>query len=279
MVSRYQNRRTQPGLFAMKKHPVIWFYILAFGISWLGMISAALGSRAIAPFDSPYVQILSIFYAIGPALAAVIVSQVVDGKTGVQALNQGLIQWRVGLVWYVVAVLGPVFLSIAAQVVTKLLSLPITIAVSSGNLSFYAMLALVINFCANICEEIGWRGFALPRLQKQHNALIATLIVGILWALWHLPLVFLVGNPMAEFPVLWFFIIVTNAVIYTWIYNSTKGSILLVALFHGALNIWGSFIPGVSPIADALVNGVVAIILITVFGKTNLSHQKRVYAG
>jgi len=263
----------------MKKHPVTWFYILAFGISWLGMISAVLGSRAIAPFDSPYVQILSIFYAIGPVLAAVIVSQVVDGKTGVQALNQGLIRWRVGLVWYLVAVLGPVFLAIAAQIVTKLLGLPITIPVSPSNLSLYAMLALVINFCANICEEIGWRGFALPRLQKQHNALIATLIVGILWALWHLPLVFLVGNPMAEFPILWFFIIVTNAVIYTWIYNSTKGSILLVALFHGALNIWGPFIPGVSPIADALVNGVVAIILITVFGKANLSHQKRVYAG
>ena len=59
---------------------------------------------------------------------------------------------------------------------------------------------------------------------------------------------------MAEFPFLWFIIIVTNAVIYTWIYNSTKGSILLVALLHGALNIWGAFIPGVSPIADALVN-------------------------
>ena len=84
---------------------------------------------------------------------------------------------------------------------------------------------------------------------------------------------------MAEFPFLWFIIIVTNAVIYTWIYNSTKGSILLVALLHGALNIWGAFIPGVSPIADALVNCVVAVILITVLGKVNLSHQKRVYVG
>ena len=201
------------------------------------------------------------------------------GKQGWQALNQGLSQWRVGLVWYVVAVLGPVVLAIAAQVVTKLLSLPATIAVSPADLSFYAILGFVINFCATTCEEIGWRGFALPRLQKRHNALIATLIVGILWALWHLPLVFLVGNPMAEFPFLWFIIIVTNAVIYTWIYNSTKGSILLVALLHGALNIWGAFIPGVSPIADALVNCVVAVILITVLGKVNLSHQKRVYVG
>lgn len=84
---------------------------------------------------------------------------------------------------------------------------------------------------------------------------------------------------MSEYSFLWFIIIVTNAFIYTWIYNSTKGSILLVALFHGSLNVWGLFITGVSPIADALLNCVVAIILITVFGKANLSRHKRVYAG
>lgn len=84
---------------------------------------------------------------------------------------------------------------------------------------------------------------------------------------------------MAEYPFLWLIIIVTNAFIYTWIYNSTKGSILLVALFHGSLNVWGLFIPGVSPIVDALLNCVVAIILIAVFGKVNLSRQSRVYAG
>lgn len=260
----------------MKKHPVAWFYILAFGISWLGMISAALGSHGIAPFDSPYVQLLTIFYAVGPALSALIVSQVAYGKTGVQELDKGLIKWRVGLVWYIVALLGPVVLLITAQVVTKLLRLPVTIAVPQSNLSFYTIFGFMINFLATTCEEIGWRGFALPRLQKQYNALTATLIVGMLWGLWHFPLIFLVGQPMSEFPFLWFIIIVTNAFIYTWIYNSAKGSILLVALFHGALNIFSAFILGVSPIVDALVNCVVVIILIAVFGKTNLSRHERV---
>ncbi|MEQ8756663.1 MAG: CPBP family intramembrane glutamic endopeptidase [Coleofasciculus sp. G1-WW12-02] len=153
----------------------------------------------------------------------------------------------------------------------------VTIAVPQSNLSFYTIFAFMINFLATTCEEIGWRGFALPRLQKRHNALTATLIVGMLWGLWHLPLIFLVGQSMSEFPFLWFIIIVTNAFIYTWIYNSTKGSILLVALFHGALNIFSAFILGVSPIVDALVNCVVVIILIAVFGQANLSHQKRVY--
>lgn len=84
---------------------------------------------------------------------------------------------------------------------------------------------------------------------------------------------------MSEYPFLWFIIIVTNAFIYTWIYNSTKGSILPVALFHGSLNIFGAFITGVSPVAYALLNCVVAIVLIAVLGKVNLSRRERVRAG
>jgi uncharacterized protein len=262
----------------MRKYPVVWFYILAFGISWLGMISAVLASRGITPFDNPYFQILSIFYAIGPALAATIVSQVVYGKTGVRDLNEGLIRWRVGLVWYLVAVLAAAILLIMAQVLTKLLGLTVTIAVPQVNLSPYVIFSFAINFLANTCEEIGWRGFALPHLQKRYNALFSTLIVGTLWGLWHLPLVFLVGNSMSEFPLLWFISIVADAFIYTWIYNSTKGSILLVALLHGSGNVFIAFITGLSPVAFALVNCVAAIGLIAVFGKTNLSRRERVRA-
>ncbi len=262
----------------MRKYPVTWFYILAFGISWLGMISTVLASRGIAPFYRPYFLFLSIFYAIGPALAAAIMSQVAHGKTGVRDLLKGMIRWRVELVWYIIAVLGSAILLIVAQAVTKLLGLNATIPVPQVNLSPYVIFGFGVNFLANTCEEIGWRGFALPHLQKRHNALLATLIVGTLWGLWHLPLVFLVGNPMSEYPFLWFISILTDAFMYTWIYNSTKGSILLVALFHGSGNIVGAFIPGVSPVAYALVNCVVAIILIAVLGKVNLSSRERVRA-
>ncbi len=263
----------------MRKYPVTWFYILAFGMSWLGMISAVLGSRGITPFDNPYFQILSIFYAIAPALAAAIVSKVAYGKTGVRDLNEGLMRWRVGLVWYFVAVLGSAILLIVAQVLTKLLGLTVIVPVPPVNLSPYVIFSFAINFLANTCEEIGWRGFALPHLQKRYNALLSTLIVGTLWGLWHLPLVFLVGNSMSEFPLLWFISIVADAFIYTWIYNSTKGSILLVALLHGSGNIFVAFITGVSPVAFALVNCVAAIALIVVFGKVNLSRRERVRAG
>ncbi len=260
----------------MKKHPVVWFYILAFSISWLGMGSAALGSYGIAPFDSPYFLILSIFYAIGPALAAVIVLRVTRGKAGVRDLDKGLIQWRVSLVWYILAILGSGALLIVAQVITKLLGLTVTIAMPQRELSFYVIFSYAISFLANTCEEIGWRGFALPRLQKQYSALLATLIVGVLWGLWHLPLLFMVGNPMSEYPFFWFVSIFADAFVYTWLYNSTKGSILIVALFHVSGNIFAGFITGVSPVVYALVNCVVAIALIAVFGSVNLSHRPRI---
>ncbi len=263
----------------MRKYPIAWFYILAFGISWLGMISAVLASRGIAPFYRPYFLFLSIFYAIGPALAAAIVAQVTHGKTGIGDLFKGLIRWRVGLIWYIIAVFGPVVLITVAQVVTKSLGLTVTIAVPPISPSPYIILSFAVNSLANTCEEIGWRGFALPHLQQRYNALISTFIVGVLWGLWHLPLLFLVGNSMSELPLFWFITIVADTFMYTWIYNSTKGSILIVALLHASGNIVVAFITGVSPIAYALVNCVVAIVIIAVLGKKNLSRQERLRAG
>jgi sorbitol-specific phosphotransferase system component IIC len=84
---------------------------------------------------------------------------------------------------------------------------------------------------------------------------------------------------MSEYPFLWFIVIAADAFIYTWIYNSTKGSILLVALFHSLGNIVGAFITGVSPVVYALLSCVVAIALIAVLGKVNLSRRERVCTG
>jgi uncharacterized protein len=262
----------------MKKHPVIWFYILAFVISWFGWVPLALGSHGIAPFDNPYFQILLIFPAVGPTLAAVIVSMTVLGKTGVRGLFKAFTYWRVCFIWYIVSVLGPVMLSFAGQLITRLFGLP---AIHSGQQGFsFFLTVLVSSLVANPWEELGWRGFALPRLQKQYNALLASLIVGLLWGLWHLPLFFWVGGSMAEYPFIpWFIGLIANTFLFTWLYNSTKGSLLLVALFHIALNTAGALIPGVSTIASAIVTSIAAILVIVIFGRTNLSRLERQKAG
>ena len=262
----------------MKKNPVVWFYVLAFGITWLGMIPGALGSHGISPFDNPNMQLLMFFSSLGPALAAVIMSQVAYGKTGVEDLLKGLIRWRVGLVWYLVALVSPLVLLITAQVITKLMGFSVISAGRQGDLFPSVIFAFVINFFLQY-EEIGWRGFALPHLEKRYNALIATLIVGVLWGLWHLPLFFTVGQPLSAYPLISFIGLVAEAFMYTWLYNSTQGSILLVSLFHVATNMFAAVIPGVSLIASAMLSCAVAILLIAAFGSANLSQQEKVYAG
>lgn len=264
----------------MRKHPLVWFYILAFGFSWLGWMPAALGSHGIAPFDAPFFPPLLILPAVGPALAAVIVTRAADGKAQVKELLKALIRWRVGLGWYIVAALGPLALLAAAQVVTRWWGLPATRAEPQGDLFPLAVSAFVMSLFSNPWEEVGWRGFALPRLQKQYSALLATLIVGTLWGVWHLPLFFWAGNLMSEYPFLpWFIGTVASAFIYTWLYNGTAGSLLPATLFHVALNTFGVAVSGVSVIALAILYSFVAIVLMVVLGSANLSRRERVRTG
>jgi membrane protease YdiL (CAAX protease family) len=264
----------------MRKHPVVWFYILAFGISWLGWIPVAIGSHGIAPFDSPYFQLFLILAAVGPALAAIIVMKATRGQAGVRDLFGAFLRWRVGVVWFIIAVLGPIGLLFAGQIMTKWLDFPVTLTVPQGDLVPLVISAFIMALLSNPWEEVGWRGFALPHLQKRRTALFATLIVGVLWGLWHLPLFFWKANPMSEYPFLiWFIGTVAEAVIFTWLYNSTRGSLLIVTLFHISKNTFGVIITDVSITAMAILSCLVAIVLIVVFGAANLSRHERVRAG
>ncbi len=99
----------------MKKHPVVWFYVLAFAISWSGWLPMVAGSRGIAPFGHPLFQVLLLLPAIGPALAAIIVTAARDGKAGINHLLKPLLQWRVGAIWLMIAVTAPALLLLAGK--------------------------------------------------------------------------------------------------------------------------------------------------------------------
>ncbi len=263
----------------MKKHPVTWFYALAFLISWLGWVPVVAGSHGVSPFDHPVFQFLLILPTIGPALAAIIVTRVRDGKTGIGLLLKPLLQWRVGVLWLGIAIVTPVLFFVGGKFVTQTLGL-VAAPELQGNIAAMASSTFVMSLLSNPWEEVGWRGFALPRLQKSNNALIATLVVGVLWGLWHLPLFFWIGNPMSGYPFLaWFISTVAVSFVYTWLYNSTKGSLLVVTLFHILGNTFGVIISGVSITALAIVYCVAAVLIVAVFGKDNLARGGRVCAG
>lgn len=174
----------------MTASPLLRFYLLAFGLAWLGWLPAALGSRGITPFTAPVWQVLLILPAVAPALAAGVVARRSYGTAQANALFAALLQWRVAPIWYLAAVGGPLMIAGLARAFAALLGWPDDLLAPQDERVAVVIAALISSLLANPWEEVGWRGFALPHWQQRYNALAATVIVGGLWGLWHLPIFF-----------------------------------------------------------------------------------------
>jgi CAAX protease family protein len=148
---------------------------------------------------------------------------------------------------YLVVFLGPLLLVVAAEVLDGLLGarglefggpqipleLPWYLLLPALVPAFFVMLL----FGGPLGEEIGWRGYALPRLQERYSAFVASLLLGAAWALWHLPLFFITGTSQSFTPLVPFLVsVVALAVLFTWVFNGTRGSLLVAVLFHGTVN-------------------------------------------
>jgi membrane protease YdiL (CAAX protease family) len=198
--------------------------------------------------------ILPLLVGYGFVVAAVLVTGVIDGRDGVLALLRRFLVWRVGVRWYLVVLLGPVAIYLAA------VSLHVALGGSLGEPLVHRILpgmslalALPIFFLFDVTtngEEIGWRGYALPRLQARYGALAASLVIGAVWAFWHLPKLLNDGGP--GYPI-WLFLLETiaKAVLFTWVFNGTAGSLLTVTLLHSSVNTSTVFLP-IVPTGDTI---------------------------
>jgi membrane protease YdiL (CAAX protease family) len=262
----------------MRRHPVISFYVLAFVISWLGWVPQAAYSHGLFPIQSPLFLLLG---GGGPTFAALIVTLVLTGKGGVRELFAPLLRWRVSVVWYCVALFWQPGILLAVIGLDMFLGKPTPDFGLVG--PWFIVLPMFLTYLLfNLWEEVGWRGFALPRLQARYSALLSSLIIGVLWGLWHLPLFLDRNNPMSTFPfIAWFIGTVASAVLYTWLYNNAKGSLLIVSLFHAAGNTATAAVfvasgGAISVQAFLLVTGMTclaAIIIVAMFGPARLSRQ------
>jgi membrane protease YdiL (CAAX protease family) len=195
------------------------------------------------------------------------------GLAGPADLLRRMGLWRGRLVWVTVALLAPYLLLVLAAVVASLIhggSVSLAGVGRSREFSqFSAIGFLVYNIVSfGFGEETGWRGFALPRLQARHSALAASSLLTFAWALWHLPLFFYrPGYTSMDVAGVagWFFSLLTGAVLLTWLYNESRGSILVVALFHATVDVAftsESSSPLVVTIAGALITSWGIIVLI-----------------
>lgn len=150
----------------MKKHPLAWFYLLAFAISWLGWLPTVASSQRIIPFEHPVFQILLILPAIAPALAATLVTATNEGMGGVHRLFKLLFRWQIGVRWLAIAIFMPALFLLLGKIITKILGWTATPELQSNNGIALTMATLVMSLLANPWEEVGWRGFCLATFTK-----------------------------------------------------------------------------------------------------------------
>jgi membrane protease YdiL (CAAX protease family) len=274
----------------MREHPVIAYFSLAFAITWALHLPMVLGRNGLGlfPYEVPVAlyAILFILGAIGgPTLGAFVVTNALEGKEGMRKLFRRYGQWRVGLPWYAIAVFGfPIIHIIAGSI--ALHGLPLADLRANWATFFSPYLVAVLIFPAFITwgEEPGWRGFALTRLQEQVHPLAASVIVGFLHAIWHLPVFMMVSGPIAlgpfdltEFAVNTA-VTIALAILFTWVFNHARGSILIAVLLHASLNAtpaWmGNLIPNYPESAGKIAAGfyVVAAVALIVMTKGRLGY-------
>jgi len=281
-MSTITNTSVQTKESFIQRYPLFSFFLLAIGLTWIFMITDALGSRGILPFRLPLPLMVVMGYM--PTLGAVIVTRATQGKEGVRALFRKLLIVRVGIGWYVFAIFGLVGVYAAAIFIYNLTGSPALPFLSDKLpplLPLQLALAIVpMFFVIGIVngEELAWRGFAMPRLQSKYNALTSSLIMGSIWAVFHLPLFFTVtGSSQADESFGGFLIsTIALSVLYTWMLNNTRGSVLLAYLFHAAANTWSQVVPIDHANAQVgwILNGLLvllAVIVVAVTGAENLS--------
>lgn len=224
-----------PGASGLARHPLLTFIVLTLVISWLPIIPFAMGL-----FPGPLL-------ACGPFLAAIITAAVVGGKKGVGVYFRRLIRWRVGVGWYVLAFIGPVAAWAVAACVNVLLGAasPTPVQLAGWSLIITSTLSFLVNPLGGAWEEPGWRGYALPLLLRRHSALVASAILGVIWAIWHIPM-FVTGYiPWADAV-----LVFALSFVFTAIYLRTGGSVLIAFLLHASFNGAGEFFSGLFDGAD-----------------------------
>ncbi len=211
----------------LKQHAFIVFVALAVLISWFPWYTSGTG-----------------FLVLGPSIAGVIIIAMTSGKEGMRDLGQRALRWRVGFIWWAVA------LFFTGLIV--LFSIAINAVLGGGFPSFaffrqewhlIPVVFLITMIGGPLGEEFGWRGFALPNLQRKWGPMVASIIIGIVWALWHLPLFFQPESIHAQIglELLPVYVIgeIVLAIIITWVYNKTGGSLLVGGIIlHNADNFW-----------------------------------------
>jgi membrane protease YdiL (CAAX protease family) len=228
----------------IRRHPLTSYFAIAFLGTWVveAIFLLSRDGLGLLPYRSPLEQFttVSIGTFSGPAMGAFVVTAVIEGKEGVARLARRIVLWRAGLIWYLFVLVGlPAIQTLGTIVLPGVLASATAMSVLPELASyavFFVYPALIIG--GPLGEEIGWRGFALPRLQEKFGPMMASLLLGVLWAFWHWP-IWISGQwaqPTLGNIATYIFWITAANFIYTWVFNNTRGSILMAILVHASMD-------------------------------------------
>jgi membrane protease YdiL (CAAX protease family) len=243
----------------MRQHPIAAYFTFAYAGTWALHLPMVLGTNGLGlfPYEVPMVLFVVLFilgvYA-GPTLSAFVVTNALEGKEGRRKLFRRYRQWRVGLPVYALALFAfPLIFLIAGSIVLG--SVPFSDIRANWTTFFSPYLFAVLIFPAFITwgEEPGWRGFALTRMQEYYHPLLASVVVGFVHGLWHLPVYLIASGPIALGPFdLQEFSLNTAlgiavSILFTWVFNNARGSILIAVLIHASLNVTPAWMSALIP--------------------------------
>ncbi len=242
---------TDSGLIGfIKTHPILSYYAVVFAISWGGVLLLVGGPGAI-PGTPQQIDSLIWFVVLtlelGPPVAGLLLTGIVSGRRGYAELFQRLLRWRVGVRWYAVALLTAPLVAIAVLLALSLTSSEYLPAiVTAEDKTSVLLVGLITGLLGGFGEELGWTGFATPRLRLRHSVMATGLFVGVLWGVWHFLVTpaWIAGTYAGELP-LAVFLTATGVlalvgqltpyrVLMVWVYDRTD-SVLLASLMHASL--------------------------------------------
>jgi uncharacterized protein len=240
----------------LARHPLVSYFVMAYAFTWLAAFMPLVLSEdgaGLLSYRWPLGLYATIAIAsfVGPFLSAFIMMGITEGREGVGRLLRQLVLWRVGFGWYLFALIG-----LPAIMVLSVIFLPGALASFQGlaTLSPLPLLALfvyVFFLGGPLGEEPGWRGFALPRLQRRYGPLVGSLILGPIWAFWHLPLFWAPAwnLPPTILNIVMFVIAATAfTIVMTWVFNNTKGSLFMAVLVHTSFDMVLAILNGLFPV-------------------------------
>ena len=250
--------------------PLIYFFLIAFALAWAVMALPIAQNFGLLSDQLPF-EILLILGSWMPNIAAfIVIGFIIKRKGGIKALLKGWLKWKMHPGWYLLAFSPVIFGIVTIWVYQWIYGYSPSTELFADPAAFIGLLVL-ITITGAMGEELGWRGFALPRLQLRMNALSASILLGIIWALWHLPLWF-AGLGFETIPFWAYMLIgVSFSILVTAACNSSGGSLLIATLFHLFLNVSVNMIENEAFSILAAVLVIAAIIITAVFGPGKLS--------